>query len=564
MSNSSISQPAARTYSVVDLVAAATEGRIRIPEFQRPLRWQWQDVQRLFDSIVKGYPIGNLLLWKRQAPAKQVKLGALMIKARQFEDGWWVVDGQQRLTSLANALTAEGAIDERFCLAYDLKKETFVRPNKEEDGFVIPLPILFDLQQLIRWFTKDHPEASEKLDEASRVTRAIREYQVPAYLVDKDDEGTLRDIFDRMNNYGKRLSLADVFSALHPGKSSAGEPTSYFQRIAESIHAERGFGILDDDNIMRAILARRGGNVTRDIRIEFSDHAQATRDFGGESPDIAYREGELALLRAVAFLQEDAGVPHFAFLPYRYLLVVLARFFAHYPNPQPRNRELLRRWFWRAAMIGPGPFSSSWTIAGRTLATRISANDENNAVQALLSSPIDRELHLPKLTGFRTNSAQGRIVMAALWALDPRSPWTGKKYDRHELAEAIQADGTLANIAQRFFIREPEGHQASAANRVIVLEQELPESISASFINRPITRNTPESDFLSSHAVSADSIQLLSQGNKGVFLEKRQSDLEDILKNFLERMSGAHLEDTPPLDSFNFDEMDDDSDDTLM
>ncbi len=54
MTNPSLSQPAARTYSVVDLVAAAIEGRIRIPEFQRPLRWQWEDVRRLFDSIVKG------------------------------------------------------------------------------------------------------------------------------------------------------------------------------------------------------------------------------------------------------------------------------------------------------------------------------------------------------------------------------------------------------------------------------------------------------------------------------------------------------------------------------
>jgi len=57
----SISQSAAKTFTVVDLVAEALKGRIRIPEFQRPLRWQWEDVRRLFDSIVKGYPIGNLL-----------------------------------------------------------------------------------------------------------------------------------------------------------------------------------------------------------------------------------------------------------------------------------------------------------------------------------------------------------------------------------------------------------------------------------------------------------------------------------------------------------------------
>jgi hypothetical protein len=125
MSTAPNSQPAATTISVDDLVAETLNGRLRIPEFQRPLRWQWEDVRRLFDSIVKGYPIGSLLLWTRPAPAAHIRLGGLRIDARRFEDGWWVVDGQQRLTSLANALSDQGARDERFALAYDLQRETF-------------------------------------------------------------------------------------------------------------------------------------------------------------------------------------------------------------------------------------------------------------------------------------------------------------------------------------------------------------------------------------------------------------------------------------------------------
>jgi uncharacterized protein DUF262 len=563
MSNSSFSQPAARTYSVVDLVNAAIEGRMRIPEFQRPLRWQWQDVRRLFDSIVKGYPIGNLLLWKRPAPEAHIKLGALHFHARDFDEGWWVVDGQQRLTSLANALSAEGAHDERFALAYDLRKQDFVHPSQEEDGYVVPLPVLFDLQQLIRWFTKDHPEAAEKLDEASRVTRAIREYQVPAYLVDQNDEAILRDIFDRMNNYGKRLSLAEVFSALHPGKGSGVEPFSHFQQIAESIHAERGFGIVDDDTVMRAVLARRGGNVSRDIRIEFSEHAREARDFGAETPEEAYREGETALLRAVTFLQDDAGVPHFAFLAYRYLLVVLTRFFAHFPEPQPRNRQLLRRWFWRAAMIGPGPFASSWTNAMRVLATRITANEETGTVQRLLQDPIDRSLHLTKLTGFRTNSAESRIVLSALWALEPRSLLTGKPYDRQQLTEALQPDATLANVAQRILKVEPESHRAWAANRIIVLEQELPEAVATLLVSRPLEREGDDSALFASHALDAGLIDALAHGDKGGFLNDRQTRIEGVVKSFLERMAETHLEDTPPLDSFDLDDMDEERDDAL-
>jgi hypothetical protein len=95
MTTRHFSQPSARTFSVDDLVKYVGEGRVRIPEFQRPLRWQWEDVRRLFDSIVKGYPIGSLLLWQRSAPAGNVRLGAIVVDSPAFTDGWWVVDGQQ-------------------------------------------------------------------------------------------------------------------------------------------------------------------------------------------------------------------------------------------------------------------------------------------------------------------------------------------------------------------------------------------------------------------------------------------------------------------------------------
>ncbi len=551
---------------MVDLVAAAIEGRIRIPEFQRPLRWQWEDVCRLFDSIVKGYPIGNLLFWKRLAPEADIKLGGLRFRAKPFDEGWWVVDGQQRLTSLASALSEEGGRDERFALAYDLSRKEFVRPCREEDGYIIPLPILFDLQRLVRWFTKDHPEASEELDEASRVTRAIREYQVPAYLVDQNDEAVLREIFDRLNNYGKRLSRAEVFSALHPGRASSVEPSSHFQRIAESIHDGQGFGVLDDHTILEAVLARRGADVTRDIRVEFSHRTREPRDFENEAPEEAYRQGELALSRAVAFLQEDAGVPHFAFLPYRYLLVVLTRFFAHFPEPNPRNRVLLRRWFWRAALIGPSPFASSWTNAMRTLATRITANDEIGSIQQLLNNPLDQSLLPPTLTGFRTSSAASRIVLSALWALKPRSLLTGQPYDRQQLIEAIQPDATLAGVAKRILSREPENRRAWAANRILVLEaeDELPKSVADLLIAPPLGRDVAEHDLFASHALDAKLVRALTEEDKTAFLDGRQQRIKQMVADFIERMAETRLEDTPPLDSLDLDDMAAERDDALV
>ncbi len=264
MTSRPFSQPSATTFSVDDLVKYVREGRVRIPEFQRLFRWQWEDVRRLFDSIVKGYPIGSLLLWQRPAPAQSVRLGAIVVDSLAFTDGWWVVDGQQRLTGLANALDEEGAKDERFAFAYDLKKADFVRPRAGDDPYVVPLPILFDLKKLLRWFA-DHSEIGDRLDDASQVTKAIRQFSIPAYVVVQENEGILRDIFDRMNNYGKRLRRAEVFSALHPGVRSLSEGSSLAD-IADAVESETRFGQIDDSTVLRAVLARRGGDVIREIR----------------------------------------------------------------------------------------------------------------------------------------------------------------------------------------------------------------------------------------------------------------------------------------------------------
>ena len=75
-------------------------GRVRIPKFQRPLRWDAKDVLSLLDSVYRGYPIGTLLFWRRPAEADPIVHGTVSIAAPAVTDALWVVDGQQRIISL--------------------------------------------------------------------------------------------------------------------------------------------------------------------------------------------------------------------------------------------------------------------------------------------------------------------------------------------------------------------------------------------------------------------------------------------------------------------------------
>ncbi len=579
-------RPQATTYELAELVDAAWRGEIRVPSFQRGLRWGSQDVLRLFDSIVRGYPVGSILLWVRSAPEEQVRLGDLEIDAARLDEAFWVVDGQQRVTSLANALSPSVRPGSRFALGYDLDGERFVPYREPGTPGVIPLPDLFDLGRLIAWFA-EHPEVPDGLQRATEITSTIRQFKIPAYLVKQDDEDVLRDIFDRMNNYGKRLSRAEVFSALHPG-GDGGQGGSV-EHIAERIDAGSGFGLLDGGTVMQALLARRGPDITREVRIEFDDRdRRGTVDFPGERREDAYRAVEEALGRAVVFLQETAGVPHLGFLAYRYLLIVLTRFFAHHPNAGRRNLELLRRWYWRAALVGLGVPGGSGTQTTRLLCAAVRPGDASDSVQRLLTHTGREAPPLPTLERFRTNGAATRISLCAWWALEPRSPTTGEVYGRAQLSACLEGRTTAAN-AVRPLVRGravPEPMRRWAAVQVLLPDpEEGSDELSERFVDliwkggsddqgapdaaeaTPAAEHLPGADgqgawneVLRSHGLTRESLQLLATGDVETFLRERQSKLQATLEVFLKARCEWDFEDTPPLEELDLDEEDWDED----
>ena len=85
-------QPKHETFRLSELRDLVATGRVRIPDFQRSFRWTNQDVVALFDSLHHGYPIGNLLMWKRDAPEHRVIVGSIEIDAPRRSDALWLVE----------------------------------------------------------------------------------------------------------------------------------------------------------------------------------------------------------------------------------------------------------------------------------------------------------------------------------------------------------------------------------------------------------------------------------------------------------------------------------------
>ena len=86
------------TLTVNQLIEQIDTGALGLPELQRPFIWKDAKVRDLFDSMMRGYPIGYLMLWECPTLDKSIHIG---VEAHSYASPKEVIiDGQQRLTSL--------------------------------------------------------------------------------------------------------------------------------------------------------------------------------------------------------------------------------------------------------------------------------------------------------------------------------------------------------------------------------------------------------------------------------------------------------------------------------
>lgn len=527
-------RPQATAFSIEDLLDRVRRGEVRVPEFQRRLRWKANDVRDLLDSVYRGYPIGTLLFWKREAPATVLHFGPVKLDAPQTAQALWAVDGQQRITALTGVLLhppLEGdAAHDDFALYFDLEKEEFVRPARRAapSPHWLPMNLVLDSEQLLGWLDRYpgravHPHHTRA---AMKLGKAIREYQAPAYIVETDDQEVLRVIFGRLNSAGKPLTRAEVFNALHGTRDE--EQPSDLQALSERLR-ELGFGTLEEKWLLKSVLAVRGLDIHKDFKQQLQGE--------GSLPE-ALKQTEQALRAAIVFLKRDAGIPHVLLLPHKLLLVPLARFFHLHPEPASRSRELLSRWFWRVIA----------NLFFRTLSQPSIRNDlesigpdEEKTLQELLTF-----LHPPGMYGvnpyirldpFKFNTFRTKVEANALLSFQPRDLRSGQLLDVSALLEREGVAALPHLLPSRRIASKTRGPDWSItsyshdtlANRLIhppVADQPPYALLQAALSMAP--------EVLQSHAVPSSALAAIHHEDFTSFVELRSDFLADHLRHFLD------------------------------
>ena len=256
--------------------------------------------------------------------------------------------------------------------------------------------------------------------------RRLREYRVPLYVIESDDEDAVRAIFHRVNTAGKPLRWTTVHDALYGHKSG---PPPTLPALASQLE-ELGMGTLDEETqLLPCLVAMRGQDVTRPL----GEHLQ--RD--STVLDGAVADVMPVLRRVLGFLRVDAEIPHLRLLPSSAPLVVLARLFTLHPEPNERVTTLLVRWVWRLFL--------SRDVDERTLKRRGIASidgDLESSVQRLLGlvgdGPTVANFLAPDV--FDARAAQSRLALLGMASRKPRRLGLPVMTDTSEIdvAELIQ------------------------------------------------------------------------------------------------------------------------------
>ncbi|HWO18506.1 MAG TPA: DUF262 domain-containing protein [Kofleriaceae bacterium] len=537
-------RPETRVFRVEELIAHARTGRIRVPTFQRGFKWEREDVQKLIDSIWRGYPIGSLLLWSKFAPAGRVTLGDLVFDVSEQTNAWFVVDGQQRIVSLVSTLLPGGGRGKQFDLCFDLETGTVVPPRRGgEPTTHLPLNRVADSEELLAW-VDDHRTslAPEQVRLAFRVGKALREYELPAQVVHTEDEAVVREIFLRMSSTGKALEASEVFGAL---RAPDAQPLD-LKEVVEHLRA-RSLGELDEAWARRGLLAIERKAPT--------DEPQ--RQLEGLDIPAAVERISRALDRVFGFLAQDAGIPHLRLLPYQDVMVVLSAYFNRFPTPSARARRLLTRWLWRDAATGGEQQPTVHAAQQRAREARAALeavhegrSDEEAARGVLVTVPAQRPEEPAMTPSFNLKSARSRLSVIALIELRPHDLRSGAPLDVTGLLES--RDDIALQIVTAYpsaiGFRDQGRAFSSVGNRLLhpaVGDVSMLPMLMTAIPQPPSSINSTH--VLASHAISAEAVRAL-QANDGLrFVEIRRDEIEALTTRLIDRHAEWNHSDRPSI-----------------
>ncbi|MFI0351317.1 DUF262 domain-containing protein [Actinomadura sp. 9N407] len=332
--------------SVEEMLTAIHRHEYLMPAIQREFVWSTAQIVKLFDSLMRGYPVGSFLLWDVKPETAQSYTFYRFLTHFHERDNPYadkatvlagtgttaVLDGQQRLTSLNIALygsiaekkkyawwnspdafpvkklylnLVEGPKDEELGLKYDLRFLTDKEAAAEQDaedkwyrvGAALDLPnagpaIMKELEQRRIANSGDAFQRLYDLYEAVRVLKPMN-----YFLVTDQDPDKVLEIFVRVNSGGTTLSYSDLLLSMATNQWKERDAREEVRSLVRDLNSNAGRQFsFSKDVVLKTALTIAGV----DVRFKVTNFTQANM----AKVEAAWPQIEGALLRAATLLQQ--------------------------------------------------------------------------------------------------------------------------------------------------------------------------------------------------------------------------------------------------------------------
>lgn len=512
------------------LIERIVAGKIRVPRFQRAFVWKQADLHALLESILRGFPIGSILVWDTEENiASTEHIGPVPITSAPAASVGYVLDGQQRVSTLAGTLRLTDEMDHTvdqvdwrvYC---DLDTLEFHRaPADGLKAHHFPVRSLlntagfFDACRRIQSEIDDPARSRNWLEQADRLASAFRDYQLPLIHIREADLDSAVTVFARLNRTGRKMTADEMVSALtyDAGKFHLAQKLSEFQ--AEI--APRGFGNIDRVFLLRAVLAA----LDRDLYAKDWADIMVKEEVRAQLPS-AFACAAEGIRRALDLLK-TLGVTSDRLLPYGLQLVLLGEFFRRCPEPTEPVVERLNRWFWVTSFTG-------WFGGVNTAQAKRALSEIIQLAEGAGSgfSVIDQDAPAqPFPDRFDGRSARVRAFLLYLASLNPRSILDEKAaLDPGELLSTV-GTGAVGYVSTN----QPLGHLIrSPANRMFVDRGHVGQTFHV--LQGMSDRRLQE--LLPTHGFPVDSIQRLRDDDRAVLIQARLKTLIDGEREFMTKV----------------------------
>lgn len=456
--------------TVEEMLTAIHKHEYLLPAIQREFVWGPDQIVRLIDSLMRGYPIGSFLLWQVEADtAAEYTFYDFLTHYHERDNPYAakatvpagqptvaVLDGQQRLTALNIAVYGSHAEKKKYAWWNSTnafpKKRLYLNlaedPDDEELGIRYDLRFLADEEaepepgEAAKWFRvgdvldfqdsgpdmldaimkRNLPAAQEsyrrlhELHQALRVTRPMN-----YFLVSDQNPDKVLEIFVRVNSGGTPLSYSDLLLSMATNQWEGLDAREEVRALVHELNAggTRQFAFSKDLVLKTALMV-----AGVDLRFRVSNFTQANMS----KVETVWPDVKKALVRA-ANLIDQFGFSERT-LTADSVLVPVA-YYLHrrrlgdsylYSTGDAADRDVLHRWVTRS-LIKRGIWGSGLDTTLGRIRTALDANDAPRfpsdtielEMSAIGKSLTFEETEIDELLALKYNGQRTFAVLSVLY-----------------------------------------------------------------------------------------------------------------------------------------------------